>query len=66
MGMFDIVTRDNFNPTLVLVWLRDGTMPDSEAKRLLEEACHAFQRQRTVLENARAVVHGLQQDLGHE
>lgn len=57
------MTRDNFDPGMVLVALRSRHVPDDQAFRLLEEACHAFNREIVRLNRARAVVENLRQDL---
>lgn len=36
------ITRNNIDPTTVLQMLRDGPFEQTEANRLLEEACHAL------------------------
>jgi len=58
------MTRDNFDPVKVLFELREGTIGGIEVFRLLEEACHALHRQHVLIENARAVISNLSQDLG--
>lgn len=36
------ITRNNIDPATVLQMLRNGPLEQTEANRLLEEACHAL------------------------
>lgn len=39
-------TRDHFHAGAVLKGLRENTIPPEELPRLLEECCHALERER--------------------
>ncbi len=43
------INRDDFNPSIVLESLASGNLSIRETSRLLEEACHAIHRDRSIL-----------------
>ena len=57
------ITRDAFDTAEVLAYLKAGQGTPEETARLLEEACHALQRERVRLANATLIVANLQQSL---